>query len=458
MEKKLEKKYGLLTAIAMVVGVVIGSGVFFKADDVLNLTDGNLIVALVAWAIGAFSMIFGSLVFAEFAQRIEKSNGIVDYSEAAYGKRFGYLFGWFKGVLYFTPLSAILAWVAALYTMILAGSSNPTNSTMTWVLAAVYMLVTYLINYYSPVLAGKLQVGSTLIKLIPLSLIGVVGMIMGLSNGVSASNYQVALQSIGSTGGTLASAVVATAFAYEGWIVAITINSEIKDAKKNLPRALTIGAIVVFVVYVIYFLGIAGVLPTSDIVAQGDNAVAIASTQLFGSTASTVLTVFVVVSCLGTLNGLVLSSMRIPFSLAIRGQGPLPKLMQKVSKKTGMPVNSARFAGALAFTYLALWFASINETFGSYIGLDEIPIVMIYGLYIFLYVWYMRTFTDLGLVKRFVIPLCAIFGALIILYGGMTNPSIGLYLLVSLSVLLLGLVFYRKEQGVSQSETIDKVA
>ncbi|PTT53791.1 amino acid permease, partial [Aeromonas sp. HMWF015] len=113
---ELDKRYGLMTAIAMVVGVVIGSGVFFKADDVLRLTGGNLAIALLAWALGAFSMIFGALVFAEFAQRIEKSNGIVDYAEAAYGKMFGYLVGWFKGVLYYAPLSAILAWVAALYT------------------------------------------------------------------------------------------------------------------------------------------------------------------------------------------------------------------------------------------------------------------------------------------------------------------------------------------------------
>ena len=75
---ELDKRYGLMTAIAMVVGVVIGSGVFFKADDVLRLTGGNLAIALLAWALGAFSMIFGALVFAEFAQRIEKSNGIVD--------------------------------------------------------------------------------------------------------------------------------------------------------------------------------------------------------------------------------------------------------------------------------------------------------------------------------------------------------------------------------------------
>lgn len=445
MDKGLEKRYGLTTAIAMVVGVVIGSGVFFKADDVLKMTDGNLVLALLAWGLGAFSMIFGALVFAEFAQRIEKSNGIVDYSEMAYGKRFGYLVGWFKGVLYYAPLSAILSWVAALYTMILLGSENPSNSTMTWVLAAIYMIVTYLINYFSPILAGKLQVGSTVIKLIPLTLVAIVGTISGLVNGVTVSNFTQAMGSIGSSGGTLATAVVATAFAYEGWIAAVTINSEIRDSKRNLPKALIIGSIIVFLVYVFYFLGIASVLPTTEIMAQGDNAVSMTTTQLFGSTASTILTVFVIISCLGTLNGLVLSCIRIPYSLGIRNQGPMPKLMSVVDPKTNMPVFSAMFAATLSFVYTALWYCSINETFGRYIGLDEIPIVLIYGLYIFLYVWYMREFTDLGFVKRFVIPVCATLGALIILYGGITNPSIGLYLIVSVAVLLLGLLFYRKE-------------
>lgn len=447
MDKGLEKKYGLTTAIAMVVGVVIGSGVFFKADDVLKMTDGNLLVALLAWGLGAFSMIFGALVFAEFAQRIEKSNGIVDYSEMAYGKRFGYLVGWFKAVLYYAPLSAILSWVAALYSMILLGSENPTNSTMTWVLAIIYMIITYLVNYYSPILAGKVQVGATVIKLIPLTLVAIVGSISGIMNGVTASNFTSALSSVGSAGGTLATAVVATAFAYEGWIVAVTINSEIRDSKKNLPRALILGAIIVFLVYVFYFLGIASVLPTSEIIAQGDNAVSLTTTQLFGPVASTVLTVFVIISCLGTLNGLVLSCIRIPYSLAIRNQGPFPKKMRIMNPRNNMPTYSAMFAAFLSFVYLSLWYCSINKTFGSYIGLDEIPIVMIYGLYIFLYIWYMREFKDLGFVKRFVIPICATMGSLIILYGGITNPSIGMYLIISVAVLAFGLLFYRKEEA-----------
>ncbi len=441
----LEKKYGLFTAIAMVVGVVIGSGVFFKADDVLTLTDGNLILALVAWATGAFSMIFGALVFAEFAQRIEKANGIVDYTEAAYGKRAGYLVGWFNWILYFSPLSAILAWVSAMYTMILMGSDNPANSTATWMLAAAYMLLAYVLNSFAPKIAGDFQVGTTLIKLVPLFAVGLVGIISGFFSGVTIDNFTTAAVTVGSKGGTLASAVVATAFAYEGWIIAITINNEIKDSKKNLPKALTVGTFIVFLVYIMYFMGIAGVLPTDQIVAEGDNAVSIAATMLFGTMAASILTGFVVISCLGTLNGLVLSNIRLPYSLAIRGQGPLPGKLSVVNEAVHMPLRAAMFSAVVSFLYLGLWYASLNELFGRFIGLDEIPIVMVYGLYFMLYIWYMRNFKDLSFGKRFIKPAFAMLGALIILYGGITNPSIGLYLLISLGVLVFGLIFYNSD-------------
>lgn len=443
--ESLQRKYGLLTAIAMVVGVVIGSGVFFKADDVLTLTKGNLILALIAWGVGAFSMIFGSLVFAEFAGRIEKANGIVDYFEEAYGKVAGYLVGWFNGVIYFMPLSAILAWVSSMYTMILFGSDNPANSTATWVLAGIYLVSIFALNYLAPIISGKFQVTTTFIKLIPLTLIAVVGVVSGIFTGVTADNFAVAAQSIGSKGGTFASAVVATAFAYEGWIVAITINNEIKDSKRNLPKALIFGALIVFAVYILYFLGIAGVLSTQTIMDNGNEAVSMAAQQLFGTVASTLLTAFVVISCLGTLNGLVLSSIRIPYSLALRNNGPFVKQLKQLNEKTKMPLNSAIFAFALISIYLLIWFFSINETFGAYIGLDEIPIVMIYGLYVFLYVWYMVRFKDLNWLNRFVKPGCAILGSLIILYGGITNPSIGLYMLISIVVIGIGLLFYRKE-------------
>lgn len=440
----LEKKYGLWTSIAMVVGVVIGSGIFFKADDVLTLTKGNLIIALIAWVLGAVAMIFGSLVIAEFAHRIEKSNGLVDYYEVAYGKRFGYLMGWFNGTVYYSPLSAILAWIASLYTLVIFGVEQPAKSTLIWILAFAYMTVAYLLNYFAPKLSGKFQVTTTVIKLIPLGLIAIVGTVFGLKNGIMVDNFVTASQTVGSGIGSLASAVVATAFAYDGWIAAVTINNEIKDAKKNLPRALALGAFIVLIVYVAYFLGIAGILDTSSIIEQGDNAVNVAANNIFGGLAGGLLSVFVVISCLGTLNGLVIACIRMPFSLAIRGQGPMPKILARVSSNTDMPTYSVIYAYILSCLYLTIWYGSLNNWFGRYIGIDEIPIVLIYGLYIFLYIWYMKNFKDLNPWKRFGVPSLAILGSLIIVYGGITNPSIGIYLIISVLIILFGLLFYRE--------------
>lgn len=448
--ENLKEKYGLPVAIAMVVGVVIGSGVFYKADDVLSYTNGNLLLALLAWSGGAFAMVFGALVFSEFAMRYQKANGIVDYFEVAYGKKVGYVVGWFKGLLYFSPLSAILAWLGGNFSMILLGEGNADNAPATWILALVYLLGLYILNYYAPFVSGRIQVTTTVIKLIPLFLVAVVGIVVGLFNGVSVQNFALATKTFAGDAKFLPMAIVSTAFAYEGWTVSMSINSEIKDSKRNLPKALTLGAIIVFLVYVLYFLGITSVLPTEEIVTLGNASVAKVTTVLFGSVASTLLVVFIVVSVLGTLNGLVIACMRSPFSLALRGQGPFPEKLKYVNKQTGMPPYATIYGFLTSVLFLALWYGSFNNWYGTFISIDEIPIVMIYGFYIVLYIWYMIHFKDLSFGKRFVKPIFATIGACVILYGGAINPKIGVYMVISLVVCGLGLLFYREEKGLKQ--------
>ena len=87
MENKLTKKYGLFTAICMVVGIVVGSGIFFKAQDILDATGSNLKIGVLAWLIGGAIMLFCLLAFSSMAQKYEKVNGIVDYSEALVGSK-----------------------------------------------------------------------------------------------------------------------------------------------------------------------------------------------------------------------------------------------------------------------------------------------------------------------------------------------------------------------------------
>ena len=118
METKLEKKYGLLTAIAMVVGIVIGSGVFFKAEKVLTATGGNLTLGILAWVVGGIIMIACAYTFAVMSTKYQYVNGIVDYAEATMGEKFGYYVGWFMALIYYPTLTSVLAWVSARYTCV----------------------------------------------------------------------------------------------------------------------------------------------------------------------------------------------------------------------------------------------------------------------------------------------------------------------------------------------------
>lgn len=192
----LEKKYGFWTATAMVVGIVIGSGVFFKADDVLVASGGRLPTALLAWLIGGAIMVVTAYVFANIATRIEKVNGVVDYFEEAYGRKAGYLVAWFMTLVYYPTLVAVLAWVSANYTVVLFGLDKGV-----WAIAAGYLVGFFLLNCYSPVLAGKWQVAATVIKLIPLCLVAIVGTIAGLSSGQTIESFTHGARTVSSGGG-----------------------------------------------------------------------------------------------------------------------------------------------------------------------------------------------------------------------------------------------------------------
>ncbi|EJO5346733.1 APC family permease [Clostridium botulinum] len=438
----LEKKFGLWTTVSMVIGIVIGSGVFFKADNILMASGGNVKIALIAWLVGAISMIFGALVFAECANRFERSNGIVDYAEGMISEKFAYLIGWFNGIIYYPAIAAVLAWVAANYTSILFNQQG----NFVWIMAIIYMIGIYALNYLSPILSGKFQVASTAIKLIPLIIISIFGIFQGLNNEILFNNFSQISNTVASGHG-FATAVLGTAFAYEGWIIATTINGEIKDAKNILPKALVFGSLVIVFIYVLYFLGIVGIVPVETILKEGDNAVNVAARTVFGNFGASLLTTFIIVSCLGTLNGLILGGSRSFYSLAIRGQGIKPKFFSKLDSKTNIPTNSTIANFILICIYLVIWYMNFRGLFPNkmFIDISELPIALIYALYIIIYIAYMMKMKDLPTMKRFVIPSLALIGALIVVYGGLSKPSVMIDLGISVFVFLSGLLFYNKK-------------
>lgn len=445
----MKEKYGLFTAIAMVVGIVIGSGVFFKAEKVLKATDGNQLLGILAWLVGGVIMIVCAYTFATMATRYKYVNGLVDYAEATCGNKYAYCVGWFMATIYLPCLTSVLAWVSARYTCVLLGWDILGPQCM--MISMFYLCVSYAVNALSPIIAGKFQTSTTVIKLIPLYLMAIVGTIVGLSNGMTVQNLSSALPQTG-TGKALFTAVCATAFAYEGWIIATSINAELKDSKRNLPKALLIGSSIIVLTYVLYYIGLAGGVSTQTMMGGGEAGAKIAFSSIFSNIGGTILFVFVVISCLGTLNGLMLGCVRGMYALAARGQGPKPELFSQVDKVTNMPTNSSIF-GLFVSAFWLLFFYGGNLSGASWFGpfsfdTSELPIITIYASYIPIFIMLIAKEKDLSFTKRFITPILSICGCLFMMVAAYFShgSSVWYYLIIFAVVEIIGLFFIKKKK------------
>lgn len=469
MSNELQKKYGLFTAICMVVGIVIGSGVFFKAQDVLNKTNGDMPLGILAWIIGGAIMIFSVLAFSQMAQKYEKVNGVVDYAEVIVGPKYAYYMGWFVSTIYYPTLTSVLAWVSARYTIVFINSVNPsfTNNIAgpeCMTIACFYLIASYTINALSPKLAGKFQNSTTIIKMIPLSLMAFVGIVYGLIHVNKGASAPVLIENFNTSSGNFSlifGAIVATAFAYEGWIIATSINAEIKNSKKNLPIALVVGSIIIVATYVLYYVGVAGGATVGDLMKLGATT---AFKNIFGNVLGNVLNFLIIISCLGTLNGLMLACTRGLYSLAARNNGPAPEVFVQVDKVTNMPSNSSIFGLFLAGFWLLFFYGSNLTTpwfgFFSYDS-SELPIITTYTMYLPIFIFYMIKSKDEKPIRRFVVPILAVLGAIFMAFaaiyahgitpylaakenGTFSCPLLA-YLIMFAVIMIIGAFFYKKK-------------
>ncbi len=459
MENKLEKRYGLLTAISMVIGIVIGSGVFFKAVKVLNLTGGNMGQSLLVIGIVGLIMIACSCAFAALGTKYVKCNGIVDYAEATSGKKYAYYVAWFMSTMYYPIIAATLSWVSARYTTMLFGMEDGGGATCA--IGAFYLMASFTINALSPKLAGKLQVSTTVIKLVPLLLMGVVGTIVGLvnGNGIAIFSDNSIIAAGGQNSGIL-SAVCAFAFSYEGWIIATTINSELKNAKRDLPLALVGGAIFCTLIYSLYVYSMSATMNAEQILQAGDMLPKVAFSNVFGNFAGTLVFVFIIISCLGTTNGVMMGTMRGLYSLSFRTEGKRANILAEVDRSTGMPLKSCiACLGICAFWFLQwqvfFWEGPLvmnkTENPAWLLGweADEIVIITLYAFYIPIFIMTMIKEKDFGFVKRIVLPLLGIAASVFMAYCCVVSYGelVLSYLVVFALFMLAGVAFYYVKPG-----------
>ena len=461
-ENQLKKRYGLFTAICMVVGIVIGSGVFFKAQDILNYTGGNMLIGIVAWVIGGIVMIICAFNFANFGTKYAKVNGVVDYAEAIVGPKYAYMIGWFLTTIYYPAMTAVLAWVSARYTLVLFNPNADITGGLCLALAGFYLCLAYAVNVLSPKIAGKFQISATVVKMIPLGLMVIVGTIAGLINGNTMEAVSTSFATSSANFDSVFAGIAAAAFAYEGWIIATSINSELKDAKKNLPRALVIGTAIIMAIYITYFIALAGGASVDSLRTEGSM---VAFRNIFGNVGCTILNVFIVVSCLGTLNGLMLANTRSLYSLSVRGNGPKPQMFSQIDSQTNMPVNSS----ALTLLFCGVWFfyfygANLTKPIFGVFSFDssELPIITVYALYIPIFIMFIVKEGKKNVFKNIIMPILATIASLFMIFVAIYAHGIAkykeaaangtfafpvlFYLIVFAVIMIIGLILYKRKK------------
>lgn len=433
-----KNEYGLFTAIGMIVGIVIGSGIFFKSDNILVATNGSISLGVLVFCIAAFGIIFGSLTISELAARESRAGGIISYAEYSYNESVACAFGWFHTFLYYPTLIAVVSWVSGIYICMLFGIEA--GLALHTTIGLVVIVIFYALNLLSAKLGGYFQNASTVIKVIPLILIALAGVFFGNPTSIQVGDI-VHMKSY-----SWIAAIAPIAFSFDGWIIATSIGHEIKNSKKNLPKALVMAPLFILLIYVLYFVGISIYVGPEKIMALGDAHVDLAANMIFGSWGAKIILTFVVVSILGTVNGLIMGHIRIPYALAIRGMFPNSKKIKKVNRFLEMPIYSAVVAFIISLVCLFVHYITQKYNFLPNGDISEISITVNYLLYILLYFKVLKMGISgevKGIFRGKINPILATLGSLIIFFGSLSNPLFFIYLLICVVLLLSAILFWK---------------
>ena len=196
-------------------------------------------------------------------------------------------------------------------------------------------------------------------------------------------------------------------------------------------------------------------LSTEEIMAAGDNLPKLAFSRLLGSEVfGTVAYVFIIVSCLGTMNGVTMGNCRGLYAISARGQGPAPKALSKLHDKWNMPVRAALVTFGIALLWMLQWeFGLIRGKLPAIISFenDELPIITLYALYIPIFVSMMIKSKGMHPVKRFVFPALSVVACLFMIFCAFYAYKVQAiyYLIIFTVIMLIGLLFYRNKRGKS---------
>ncbi|WP_414052123.1 APC family permease [Macrococcus animalis] len=436
-EQALEKTIGFWTAITVVIGTIIGSGVFVKPSVVLNHA-GTSDLAIWAWVVGGILTLAAGLTIAEVGAQIPKTGGLYAYIRDIYGPFWGFLTGWMQTVIY-GP--AIIASLSLFFGILVTNFFELEAGLGIWIgIGALTFLV--LLNIMGTGLGGAMQTFTTICKLIPVFAIIIFGLLWG-KEGVFAQDVTSLIKNKEEI--NFGRAVLATLFAYDGWILLTNLTGEMKNPKRNLPLAMLVGLGVVTLAYVLINVAVFRVIPADTLVGLGNTSSAEAAKILFGDFGSKIVNIGVIISIFGCLNGKIMTFPRIPFAMADDQLLPFSKSVSYVSPKYKSPVGALIAVYVISMILLMLTILIPDIVNADY--LSEVCIFIIYIFYIaaFIGLFILRQ-RNKGLKRDYsvplypIIPIVALLGGAFIIVSTLMSDFIGSMLGVLFVV--IGIPFY----------------
>lgn len=438
MNKKITFGQALLTG----VGLIIGSGIFFRAPRILDATQGNVGIAILGWIVLGLMLAFAGVGLSVLAARSNREGGIVGYMEDIFGKKMSFLTGWFTTAIYVPLLIGVLSIVAAGFFLDMIGL--PRTALVIVIIAFIFIIITYVWNYLSTKFAAMFSSVVTIIKLLPIAVIGLIGIfnINGemISNDISNFDF-----------GLFTAPFISMAFAMDGWTTVATLSRDMENPKRDIAKVLVLNLFIVVLAYTIYFTGVCMLLDPEKIMALGDEHIKEIATNLFGPAGSKLVLFCVVASVWGTLNGNVMGAYRYPHALATTNDLPNSKYFRQTNK-----YDTTGRAGILSLFITLAWFAlyaiqeiskeaanGADDYLLSGIALDDIPVVWMGVIIILLMIGTMKVANkeNVGIFKGYIAPAIGILSQVYIITSFIQiNSAWLIYSIIVIVLIIVGLI------------------
>jgi basic amino acid/polyamine antiporter, APA family len=318
---ELKRDLGLWGAVAIVIGTVIGSGIFL-VPKAMVLKVGSPEMVFGVFVFGGLLSLAGALTYAELAASMPEAGGEYVYLREAYGPMWAFVYGWTQ---MWVAKSGSIATLATAFFYYLANFFPQLDTVIAQLpfglelrqgqlLAMAVIAFLAFVNYFGVKIGGEVQVIVTVVKVALIALLIVVGLTS--AQGTTA-NYHTSIPAIGGVSGFFA-ALVAALWAYDGWNNVSMVSSEIRNPQRNLPLALIGGSLAVMAIYLLANLAYFYVLPAAA-VAMSDRVAAEMMRRIWGASGANAVSVAAMISIFAALNGSILTGARVPYAMARDG-------------------------------------------------------------------------------------------------------------------------------------------